>query len=60
MKQKWSKAHSKKAVFLKTNEAWLERTFELSVNEQNRSGRPPKAFMESNEGGEGTKRRKTE
>ena len=40
LKEKWSKAHRKEAVFLKTNEAWLEGTFELSANKQTRPGRP--------------------
>lgn len=57
MKEKWSKAHRKEAVFLKTNEDWLSRTFELPTNVGNRPGRPSKSFKDCSER---TKRRRTE
>lgn len=57
LKEKWSKAHRKEAIFLKINEAWLEGTFVLSGQKQNRPGRPSKSFEDSSER---TKRRKTE
>lgn len=58
IKQRWSKACKKEDVFRKSNEKWLQGTFELpAVPTQNRTGRPCKMFDESSER---SKRRKTE
>lgn len=63
IKQRWIKAHYKEDVFLKSNQSWLEGTFEIPMAETeyalntSRRGRPPKTFEELCER---SKRRKTD
>lgn len=57
IKKKWSKAQRKEEDFLKSNHSWLNGTFEIPFQAQNRPGRPSKSFEESSER---SKRRKTE
>lgn len=59
-KNRWTKAHYKEAVFLKSNESWLNGTFAIPVvadSPSNRTGRPSKSFGDLSER---SKRRKTE
>ncbi|CAH2102438.1 unnamed protein product [Euphydryas editha] len=57
IKQRWAKANKHQNVFLKTNQSWLEGTFEIPIESASPQGRPPKSFGELSER---SKRRKTE
>ncbi|KAK2578845.1 hypothetical protein KPH14_012200 [Odynerus spinipes] len=57
MNRRWLKACRKEELFLKNNKFWLDRTFEIPLVTQSRSGRPRKLFEESSGR---SKRRKTE
>lgn len=57
IKKKWSKAQRKEDIFLKSNQSWLNGTFEIPIQAQIRPGRPSKSFEELSER---SKRRKTE
>lgn len=59
IKQRWTKAHYKEDKFIKSNQSWLEGTFEIPIGmaSQKRPGRPMKSFEDSSER---SKRRKTE
>lgn len=56
-KERWNKAHKTETVFLKNNDEWLKKTFEIPKAQPRSLGRPPKSFGESSER---SKRRKTE
>ncbi|XP_067613965.1 uncharacterized protein [Eurosta solidaginis] len=57
MRQKWSEAHRKEDRFIKLNHSWLNGTFEIPIQDQNRPGRPSRSFIESSDR---SKRRKPE
>lgn len=56
-KQRWNKADKMDTRFLKNNDEWLKKTFEIPKAQPRSSGRPTKSFAESSER---SKRRKTE
>lgn len=49
LKDKWVKCHRKEEAFLKSNESWLNGTFQLPIKSLNRPGRPSKSFQELSE-----------